>query len=238
MKLSKNITIFDVSLYLEDINMLIITDIHLGQEESLHRKGFLIPPHQYTETKKKMESILAKVKPKKILINGDLKHEFGSIIGSEWKNTLNFIDYLQEHCEELILIKGNHDVILEPIARKKNIKLIEYYAEKEYFICHGDKIFDTEEFKKSKIVIIGNEHPAISLTKSGRREMYKCFLIGKYDGKQLIVVPSFNVLTIGSDVLHEKRLSPYVPEDVSKFKVYIIEDDVYDFGTVKDVDKL
>ena len=68
--------------------------------------------------------------------------------------------------------------------------------------------------------------------------MYKCFLVGKYEKKQLIMIPSFNVLTIGSDVLHEKRLSPYVPEDVSKFNVYIIEDDVYDFGTVKDVDKL
>ncbi len=216
MKLAKNITAIDLALYLTDIDLLIITDVHLGYEEALQRRGMLLPKYQYKETKMRMEKILAQVKPKKILINGDLKHEFGSIISTEWK-------------------KGNHDTILEPITRKKDIELIPYYTEKEYFICHGDKIFDNDEIKKSKTIIIGNEHPAITLSENGRNETYKCFIVGKYEKKQLIVLPSFNVLVEGSNILREERLSPYVPKDVGNFHVYIVGDQIYDFGNVKDI---
>mgnify|MGYP001615123998 FL=1 len=48
-------------------------------------------------------------------------------------------------------------------------------------------------------------------------------------------MPSFNMLTIGSDIFQEKRLSPYIPKDLSKFKVYVAEDKIYNFGEVKNI---
>ncbi|MEK6940522.1 MAG: metallophosphoesterase [Nanoarchaeota archaeon] len=232
MYIDKNVKIIDLGLYLEKQDLLIVGDIHLGYEESLNNRGILVPRFQYKETVEKMKKMLDNVKPKKILINGDLKHEFGSIMSYEWKNVLNFIDFLQERCQELIIIKGNHDVILEPITKKKGILLIPYYKIDEYFICHGDKIFEEID---SKVIIIGNEHPAISLSKDGRKELYKCFLKGRYKKKKLIIMPSFNMLTIGSDIFQEKRLSPYIPKDLSKFKVYVAEDKIYNFGEVKNI---
>ncbi len=238
MNISKNIRLIDTSLYLEQERLLIISDIHLGYEEALNARGVLLPRFQYQETKKKMESILSQVQPEKILINGDLKHEFGSIMSTEWKNTLDFLDFLKAHCKELIIVKGNHDVILEPVTKKKNIHLVEYYTIGEYFITHGDKIIENLDSINATTIIIGNEHPAISLQKNTRKELYKCFLFGTYKNKQLIVIPSFNVLIEGSDILREQRLSPYIPQDLSDFHVYIVGDEIYDFGTVKDVEKL
>ena len=42
-----------------------------------------------------------------IIVNGDLKHEFGAISEQEWRNVLKLLDYLGQHCGEIILIKGN-----------------------------------------------------------------------------------------------------------------------------------
>ena len=63
-----------------------------------------------------------------IIINGDIKHEFGTISEQEWRHTLRLLDFLSRYCDEVILIKGNHDMILGPIAKKRNVKVLEYYV--------------------------------------------------------------------------------------------------------------
>ena len=51
----------------------------------------------------------------------------------------------------------------------------------------------------------------------------------------LIVTPSFTPISSGSDVLHEKTISPFI-KDVSDFDVIAVEDEeVYSFGLVKDI---
>ena len=61
-----------------------------------------------------------------IVVNGDLKHEFGKISEQEWRETLKLIELLAKNCKKLLLTKGNHDKIVEPIAKKRNIDIITY----------------------------------------------------------------------------------------------------------------
>jgi len=56
---------------------------------------------------------------------------------------------------------------------------------------------------------------------------------GKYKNKLLIVQPSFNIMTIGTDVTKERIQSPLIT-NIKDFKIFIVEDKVYDFGKVKD----
>jgi len=79
------------------------------------------------------------------------------------------------------------------------------------------------------------EHPAISVGDGTRVEKYKCFLKGKFKGKELIVQPSFNLVTEGSDILKEKVLSPFLKQDLSNFEVFVVSDKVYEFGKIKDI---
>ena len=51
----------------------------------------------------------------------------------------------------------------------------------------------------------------------------------------MIVMPSSNPITIGTDVLKEKFISPFLNQDIKKFEVYIVADRVYYFGKVKDL---
>lgn len=238
MDIAKNIKIIDLALFLKKEKIIIFSDFHLGYDESLNKGGVLIPRFQFKDIMERLKKIIKKKKFKAIVINGDLKDEFGTISSSEWKQTLELLDYLSEHTKKIILIKGNHDVLLGPIAKKRNIGLKDYYKVGDVFITHGHKIPNSIELATSNIIVIGNEHPAISLSKENRVESFKCFLVGKWKNKMLIVLPSFNPITVGSDVLKEKFLSPFLNINIDNFNAYVVEDKVYNFGKIKKLQNL
>lgn len=234
MEILPRMHIADLALYFD--STLVIADIHIGYEEVLNKKGILVPRTQFEEMTKRLEKIFGMLKNSKIeiiIINGDLKHEFGAISEQEWRNTLKFLDLLARHCNEIILIKGNHDTILGPIAKKRNVKVMDNVMIGNVLIIHGDKIPGKEILSKASAIIIGHEHPAISLKKGPRIETYKCFLKGKYKGKSLIVQPSFNTLAEGTDILKDRILSPFLEQNLDNFEVFVVEDKVYDFGKLK-----
>ena len=128
MELLPGLMILKQALYYN--NTLIISDIHIGYEEMLNRKGFMIPRLQFSDMLERVEGIFDTFDGKRverIIVNGDLKHHFGTISEQEWRNVLKFLDLLAKHCNEVILIKGNHDMILGPIARKRNVSVVDYY---------------------------------------------------------------------------------------------------------------
>ena len=116
MEIIKGIKIKDLALWLKEFQALIISDLHLGYEEYLQQKGILIPKFQMNEIILKLKKLISETKPKIIIINGDLKHEFGKVLRQEWQEILQLIDFLQQNCSQLILIKGNHDQILGPMG--------------------------------------------------------------------------------------------------------------------------
>lgn len=334
MKILNNIELMDLAVYAH--NTLIFADFHIGYEESLNKRGLMLPRFQFDDVMKRIEAIFLRLKNHKldtIVINGDLKHEFGNISGQEWRNTLKLLDYLGRHCNEIVLVKGNHDKILGPIAGKRNIKIVEHYLigpmvstieqipinnkiqlkidsqkqqpktngaklinDKKYgienknpfkkisinnkiqlkinnkrlingqnsignknkiLVMHGDKIPDKNLLKDVSTIIIGHEHPAVSVSEGQRTELFKAYLIGKWKNKSLIVQPSFNLVTEGNDVLRncyaisgtpkilkeffsvtkEEVLSPFLKQDLGKFDVIVVADKLYNFGLVKNIQR-
>jgi len=235
MEISKGIKIMDAALWFETEKVLVINDLHIGYEEALHRKGILVPRFQLEQITKKLNLIFGKVKPAKVIINGDLKHEFGKVLRQEWREVLEFLDYVLRRVPEVIIIKGNHDPIIKPIADKKGIAVMNEYMVGDSLIVHGDALVETT----AKRVIIGHEHPAITIREGSKWEKYKCFLKGTWKNKgkniELIAVPSFNPLLEGTDVLKEQLLSPFL-EDIKSFEVYVVgEKGVYYFGKIKEL---
>lgn len=235
MEISNGIEIMNLCLYLKKEKALVMADIHMGFEEALNKQGILVPRTQYVETINRLKKLLKGFEIKKIIVNGDLKHEFGKISETEWRHTLRLLDFLFEHCKKIILLKGNHDTILGPIAEKRGLEVKRNYVMGKTMILHGDKIPKGEKFDSMKRLIIAHEHPAISIHKDGRLEKFKCFLKGKWKKKELIVMPSFNMVTEGTDVVKEKLLSPFLKQSLDDFQVFIVSEGVYGFGTVKDI---
>ena len=293
MKLSNDIELVDLALYTN--NILVVSDFHIGFEEALNKQGLLVPRFQFPEIIKKLDNIFLKLKGKiidKIVICGDLKHEFGTISEQEWRHTLQLLDYFGKRCNEVVLIKGNHDTILGPIAKKRDVKVLDYYVigpinketptqksidhsinkfstndfnnKKELIknqskiiniakkslknliqknkkqsgriLClHGDKIPNKELLKDVSTIIIGHEHPAVSIKEGPRAELFKAFLIGKWKDKRIIVLPSFNLVVEGTDVLKERSLSPFLKGSLGNFNVVVVGDKLYEFGKIKDL---
>ncbi|MCC7551473.1 MAG: metallophosphoesterase [Methanobacterium sp.] len=224
--------ILDLALEVED--HLIISDLHLGYEEALNYQGIMVPKFQYPKILKRMEEIHSRSDCTSIIINGDLKHEFGKINRQEWKETLEFIDYLKNRFQEIILIKGNHDPLTPIIAEKTGLEVYPSYSTGNFMVMHGDRIPEKWDEIKEKNIIIGHEHPAVGINSGERMEKVKCFLKGDFRDKKMIVMPSFNFITEGSDVLHEKLLSPFLKKtNYNDLEVYGVENfETFYFGKI------
>jgi len=219
-------------LWISKQQTLILSDLHMGFEESLEKKGILLPRHQVEDIVTNIQAIRNELpgrRAKKVVLNGDFKHEFGGITRQEWKDSKIVLDLLAEFSDETILVKGNHDTVSSPLQRRHDIKIVEKLEVSTTLILHGDKVPDKIS-KQVKNIVIGHEHPAITISDSIRSERYKCFLVGKFKGKNLIVTPSLNPLTQGTDVSKEKLLSPFLKGNIDNFRVIVVGDKLYDFG--------
>lgn len=257
MNLLPNTEIIDLGLSFKKHHLLAIGDVHIGYEEALNKQGIFVPRFAFKEMMEHMENMLQecvskirtnnkenKNKFKKlaaVLINGDLKHEFGTISETEWRHTIRFLKLLQQYTDRIILIKGNHDTVLAPIAKTKGLEVFDYYILDDILFVHGDTIpkilTDKNTFQKIKTIIIGHEHPAVTVSQWPRMEKYKAFLVGSWQKKKLIVLPSFNVVTEGTDVLKEQLLSPFLHQSLDNFDCYILGDKSYYFGKLKNLKK-
>jgi len=228
--------IIDSALLIDDY--LIISDLHLGYEGALNAQGFMIPRLQYKKILKRLKEILSRTDAKKIIVNGDLKHEFGKISKQEFKEIEDFITFLKEEFDEIILIKGNHDNFTRFIAENKGLHVYDNYSVENFLVLHGDKI--PENQIKEDNIIIGHEHPSIGLRSGERVEKIKCFLKGNWNNKNMIVMPSFNFISEGSDILREKSISPFLKGiSLDEFEVFGIENfEVLPFGQLNNILKV
>ena len=188
--------------------ILVISDLHLGYEGSMRKSGFFVPSGIYYETIKDMELIFKNIlsegkKVDKIIILGDLKHEIGAILKEEWREVLDFIDFLiSKKVREIVIVKGNHDVMIHFLLKHKRVKIVDYLVIDDFAFLHGDRDFREIYDKKVKVWVLGHLHPSIILKDrvGVKEEKYKCFLIGKYKNKKIVILPSFFVMIEGSDV--------------------------------------
>jgi putative SbcD/Mre11-related phosphoesterase len=217
--------------------------LQLGEELYLaEEKGIFVPQVQLKEIKKELNDIFKKVKAKRILINGDLKHEFGEASRQEWREVIDFVEFLRKKVKEIIIVRGNHDNYLLNIASKINLQVFDpFYLEKGYLFTHGHKkISYTKEFHT---LIIGHEEPAIILKDGFDRIKLPALLYGKMkNGKRIICLPAFSYLSSGTEVNavdKEDLLSPILREDVEIDDLEVIgidkEAGALKFGKIKDI---
>lgn len=233
--------LLDKSVYFPKQRILAITDLHLGYETMLRERGLIFPLNQLEESKKDIRNIIKflerkKLEVKKIIILGDLKHQFGFSSGEAYE-VRGFLRYLENFVspENIILIKGNHEKIELDKDRYRD-----FYIEDEVAFLHGDKIFPEVLGKKIKTLVMGHSHPSITISDKGgiKKEKYKCFLIGKWKGKEIIVLPSFFSFNEGSKIAEGFNKDFFIipRRTLNNFKVHVVgKDKVYEFGKLREI---
>lgn len=224
----------------EGKKILVVGDLHLGYEEVLNQAGVFVTRNMFNEMIKYFDRVFEKVgKVDYVILLGDVKHYFGKILRQEWNDVLRLFDYFEEKSNDdgkIVVVKGNHDIILEPIIRKrKRVVMRDFFVIDGVTFLHGDRNFKEIYDKKIEMWMMGHGHPAIKLSNGVRVEKYKCFLVGGFRGREVIIVPSFFDYSKGSDP-RENDLGLAWDFDFKKFHVKIVgvEGDLgdLDFGVL------
>lgn len=242
----KTYEFIDKAVFFPKEGILVIGDLHIGFEESLIESGILVPERQVKDIIENIRAIIESIekrdpkkgnKVNKIVFLGDIKHAFYFEQKEvyEFREVMNFL-LKKFNPKDIILIKGNHDTMDYTFEKS----MVPYHIDNEILFIHGHKKAGDSLLDQSKFVVMGHTHPSVILVEGVKKEAYKCFLEGKFKGKDVIVLPSFIDIVEGTpvnyydeDYVEDFSLIP--KKDIMKFNVYAIgENEILDFGKVKD----
>jgi hypothetical protein len=245
IELDRNIYVSDdgLALYVEDIQAIVVADLHIGLEQALMEEGTYLPLNQYSQMKKTILELCDKYAPTQVIINGDFKHEFSRALAQESYEILDLIDSLRDININLQIVRGNHDNYLIRVLKRRGININDpYYKVGRYFFTHGHEAVQIPT--NVECVMVAHEHPALLLRdETGYRHKFKCFLIGAWKDKNVTVLPAFSTLSTGYGVgaisQHQvlSKLLQYM--DLSKFRPVVIDKgELFNFPTLTELEKI
>ena len=234
LQVSDDLVLVENAVFLPDVSTLVISDLQLGHEEQLRELGSNIVYEQAMQMIGLLEALIDQTKAQRLVINGDLKHEFGRISPQERRDILHLLRTFKDKVE-IVVVRGNHDTLTEILTKEVGVPMHDVWHAGGFYAVHGHALPDEEDraYQEAHTVIIGHVHPAIRLDDGVRNERYKCFLIGSYGKKRLVVLPSFTTIVEGSDILKVASNSPFLQGNSSH--VYVLADEIRPFGKVADL---
>jgi putative SbcD/Mre11-related phosphoesterase len=229
--------------YIKSIDSIVLSDLHLGYESHMARKGVFIPKVNLKKILKEIGMAISLSGAKSIIVVGDIKNEFSTVGDDEFNELYEIIEFCKKKKVKLVLIKGNHDNFIERYKKPFGLEVLNNEAQiGKYFFFHGDR--NPKFSGKPKMLISGHEHPAIGIVKSvGRTERLRCFLLAKYKGVDLLVLPAISYFASGSEInlqSKENILSPVLRNvDLeSAHAIAVGYGSTIDFGTIRNLRKL
>ena len=204
------------ALYIDDIDTLVLSDFHLGMESRLADSGVYMPKFQLEELKEELDDICKDKEPGRLVICGDVKHEFSEASRGEREEVKELVEFLSGRVEEIFLVKGNHDnYLIYAVEDYDNVRLETHFLIDNILFIHGDSE-EVLEGKEFDFLVMGHEHPAVTLEDEiGVSEKIPCFLYGENESEEkIIVLPAFSKLAEGSrvNITDEELASPVLSE--------------------------
>jgi len=221
----------DYALWLPRERVLAISDLHLGYEGAMQEAGVAIPRRQKGVMLERLDRLLDRYEPERVIVNGDFKHEFSRNLEDEWKDVQDVLDFLHGRTTP-VLVRGNHDNYLMQILSKKGLDLHRKVELGGFTLVHGH-----DDPGVSGPLVLGHEHPAVKL----RDDVGAVFSLPAFVVMDdLILLPAFSPLALGVDVTERPKLSPLLRfVDLAESRVYGIDESVglMEFGRVVDLER-
>jgi uncharacterized protein len=186
----------------EKKKFLVISDLHLGSETDLIKKGINIDSHGVSrDLLKEIDELKALHSFNGIIILGDLKSSIVRITKNEWETIPIFLKELSLDMD-IFLIPGNHDVNINLLAPDSVIVCNSPgLVIDDILLIHGHTLPEKTQFNINKI-IMGHIHPIFMNSNSvvhGKRlwiylKVKKESIFGlKTKGIiEIIIIPTFN----------------------------------------------
>ncbi|MEO8768949.1 MAG: ligase-associated DNA damage response endonuclease PdeM [Ferruginibacter sp.] len=183
------------SIFWENENALILSDLHLGKTGHFRKSGIAVPQTVLMEDMQRLFAQIQFYKPGKLIIVGDLFHSDANKehdLFLKWRNDLG---HLPVH-----LVKGNHDILDKSWYQEAAITVhhdVLHIGNFSFMHDINDCAADEKNYCFS-----GHIHPAVRLHGAGRQSLQlACF----YFGKKHAVLPAFGKFTGSFIVKPEKE---------------------------------
>jgi putative SbcD/Mre11-related phosphoesterase len=225
----------DRCLVLDEGPTVVLGDLHIGYELALEEEGMYIPRMNTDSIRDSLNRIISRYEPKRIVLLGDIKHDFKRGGFSSGRDVRGVIDLIKE-AAEVVVVKGNHDNYLQNILQDTGLTAVDYVDLCGFRMEHGH----VDSGKRP--VIIGHEHPSVRISGavSGGTKM-QCFLYMKKEG--IVVIPPFSPLSSGNDLSLSDQGSFMSPAcqaaDTDDAEVYGISDlGIMDLGRLGEIEDI
>ena len=237
------------------IKVLVIADIHLGIEWELYHRGFSIPS-QVEKRKKRICEYLENVKPDRIVLLGDIKHNVPRTSWQEKKEVPGFLETIAAYAP-VDIVPGNHDGDIEElISGNVTVHGMRGFALDGAGYFHGHT-WPGAELLSAKHVVMSHNHPAVRLTDSlGHAISEKVWIRTHFIEKsirdhyadidwmdpEVIIMPAFNELCGGipfNESIREDLLGPVFANhaiELENARAFLL--DGTDLGTIGNIKKL
>jgi len=184
------------AIYWKQEKTLIAADVHLGKVGHFRKAGIAVPRDMEQTDLSELSDLIFEHKPQKLIFLGDLFH---SDMNADWEW---FRMWRQQHRKlEVILIRGNHDIIHDKHYLELNVSLHDHLEIGPFLMLHHPLGEDTLA-ELNTYAFCGHIHPGVNLSGKARQSVtIPCFAFGE---KQA-VLPSFGRFTGRVAIRHQQQ---------------------------------
>jgi uncharacterized protein len=208
----------------EERSTLLISDLHLGLEKEMAKKGFRLPAYS-VKMVERVKGLTEKLGTKRLVVLGDVKHTVGKVEDLDWGVIPWFFDTMLDLFESVEVVPGNHDgsikTVLPPrVTLHPSHGTVLGHGREKIGVAHGHA-WPSEDAIKTRNLVIGHSHFTYEMRDSlGSRTREAVWVRADYDMKELMegagyhskvkgrgrltVMPPFNRLVGGQPINRSK----------------------------------
>jgi hypothetical protein len=209
---------------------LLISDLHLGLEKEMAKKGFRLPAYS-VKMVERVKDTAEKYRTRRLAVLGDVKHTVGKVEDIDWGVVPWFFDTMLDLFEAVDVVPGNHDgniktVLPQRVTLHTSQGMVMGKGPGRVGIAHGHA-WPSEEAIATRNLVIGHSHFTYEMRDSlGSRTREAVWVRAEYDvaelmegagygsgakGKgKLTVMPPFNRL-VGGQPINRSRSFQFGP---------------------------
>jgi len=214
----------------EGESTLLISDLHLGLEKELAKKGFRLPAYSVRMVER-VRNLSEKYKTSRLEVLGDVKHTVGKVEDIDWGVVPWFFDTMLDLFEAVEVVPGNHDgniktVLPQRVVLHPSQGTVLGRGRGRIGVAHGHA-WPSEEAIATRNLVIGHSHFTYEMRDSlGSRSREAVWVTAEYDVAELMegagyaskakgrgkltVMPPFNRL-VGGQPINRSRSFQFGP---------------------------
>ncbi|MDV3278526.1 MAG: hypothetical protein LYZ69_08715 [Nitrososphaerales archaeon] len=209
---------------------ILVSDLHLGLEKELARKGFSVPSYTMKMVER-IRNISEMHRAKRLVVLGDVKHSVGKVEDIDWSVVPWFFDTMLDLFPTVEVVPGNHDGKIKTVLPQR-VKLhpsdgaVIGEGGAEVGVAHGHA-WPSQKAMETRNMVIGHSHFTYEMKDNlGTRSRESVWVFARYDAHvmmekagyrskmrgegELIVMPPFNKL-VGGQPINRKKSFEFGP---------------------------